>query len=425
MAKILNKILFLNSINIASNIYSMNNVNTKYTSNKKATLDKIKDQSFINKIFNCIKKVNTLKITNYNKTLQNKINIKIKDYIQISNKMEIILANPIKQDCLDKIGNSLIKNYEKSYQLIKDNSDLYNTFEKKIQNHNHIFINNYYNNNKVYGYILSGDDNLIKNINILLDEENIDIKNKKNEEIIKSQEYIKVISKNPRKNLKSLFSNINSFSYVNLLDLNLNNVETIEEMFKNCKNLKKINFNNSLTNFKNMKSIASLFAKCKNLISVDNFYFSTEKECNASHLFDSCTSLTDLKIQHFNSNNVTNMSNMFKNCNINTLFLNNNLYNIGKILTANIENLPRMIDVKNSKFEIKTDIYNNIVLYPTFNNYANIIRINTTNIIINEINEENKKKEDGMKNFKIDKYTDPEEDLLVYRCLFKVTGFFK
>ena len=99
--------------------------------------------------------------------------------------------------------------------------------------------------------------------------------------------------------------------------LDLNNVNDISGLFKNCTHLREID----LTIFKNMtkvKKMNSLFSGCEELTTISKLeYLYTGNVTTMANMFNSCEKLNNLKAlegNNFNTNNVKSFENMFRNC---------------------------------------------------------------------------------------------------------------
>ena len=91
-----------------------------------------------------------------------------------------------------------------------------------------------------------------------------------------------------------------------------NQVLNMSKMFKNCKKLRKVVFENIDTS--QCTDMSSMFEGCISLVELDLTMFDTSNVRNMSHMFDNCCLLEDLDIHSFNTSNVRDMSYMFRNC---------------------------------------------------------------------------------------------------------------
>ena len=226
-------------------------------------IDNIKSKYILKNIFDNINKKQTLKIINYNKKIQNRLNISIKDYKEFSEIYSTIEIEIIPKRDL---------NY--SYDFIH------------ISNKN---IHVYFNNNikeEVNKYSINKNDKVEK---------------------------IKVVIDYQLDSFYNLFKNCDCIESISFTKFTRNNITNMGYMFYNCSSLKKINFYNF--NTENVTSMIYMFYKCVSSNKLDLSKFNTEKVIDIQHIFDCCTSLKEFKISNFNTKNVVNMNNMFTYCN--------------------------------------------------------------------------------------------------------------
>ena len=137
------------------------------------------------------------------------------------------------------------------------------------------------------------------------------------------------------------YKNFNGlFRYYNVEEIkilcNSPYVTTMNNMFSNCTNLKKLDLSNLKTS--NVTDMSSMFKNCKNLEEIifgDNF--DTSNVTNMKEMFYNCENIKRLDLNNFNTYNVTDMSNMFNNCkNIEEIIFGDNFS------TANVINMDNM-----------------------------------------------------------------------------------
>ena len=135
--------------------------------------------------------------------------------------------------------------------------------------------------------------------------------------------------------MDEMFSSTKNLVYLNMFELNTENVRSMKNMFKNCEQLNEIVISNfktekvenmfgmfensgvidlDLTNFqtKTTKNMGNMFKNCKYLQFL-NLNFNTENVENMENMFSSCISLTSLKISMFDIYDSTDVTNMFEN----------------------------------------------------------------------------------------------------------------
>ena len=282
--------------------------------NSKSALDNIKSDFFIPRIFVFMQKLITFKIVNYNKVLQKKLKISIKDFIEIyeiyaPTKIEII---PIK-NAYGKFIN--IKEKEKRYYHIYFN-------DNKEEIKNKYLINEEDKVDKIKIKI----DNKVKSLNGLFDEcnciESINFKKycrKKGylERIFSKCSTLKELTlsnfyNNEMDNMHSTFCEFPSLQKLNLYNFFNNKADNMHSSFKGCKSLKEINiinFNNNVAH-----NMHSTFLGCKALKILNINNFNSNKARNMHSTFEECSSFQNLNISNFNNNEASNMHSTFLGC---------------------------------------------------------------------------------------------------------------
>ena len=185
-------------------------------------INKIKSKYIMKQIFSFIKKYRLLKIIEYNKNIQNKLNIEYDDYKKFKDvEIEMILTKYI------------IYNSDNKYFL-------FNNSEEKKENYN-IYINekieykNYINKENL-GKYLDGDNK------------------------------IKLIFNRNFKSFSRLFKNCACAKKINILKFYRNDIFDISEMFSECLSLEEINFFGFESfNIINMKRLFFRFSALKRI----------------------------------------------------------------------------------------------------------------------------------------------------------------
>ena len=247
-------------------------------------LNNIKNKNILKKIFNNLNKGKKYKIINYNKKLQKRLDINIKDYkefVEIYSSIEIEII-PKK----------------------KLSGNLY--FFNKFMKNTHIYFN----------------DNLTEEVNKYYINEDDKI------------EKIKIIIDYQETSFKKLFYDCDCIESISFIKFNRNNIIDMNCMFFGCSSLKEINFYNFNTD--NVTDLCYMFYECKLLNKLDLSKFNTEKVIHMRHMFDGCSSLKELKISNFNTKNVENMNSMFKACSL------LNYIPINNFITSNVINMSEM-----------------------------------------------------------------------------------
>ncbi len=155
------------------------------------------------------------------------------------------------------------------------------------------------------------------------------------------------------KSLDSFLSNNKSQQTEYLLSVDLSNlmikdVTSLNYMFKGCKNLKYINFGDF--DASKVTSMISMFEGCNSLISINLSSFDTSNVIDMSSIFINLISLKILDISNFNMEKVTKYNNMFKNL---TELRYINIYNIkkgkNKIIGNTFQDNENLIVCQNEK----------------------------------------------------------------------------
>ena len=127
------------------------------------------------------------------------------------------------------------------------------------------------------------------------------------------------------------------YHITNLLSIDFNNInekkyfQTFKGIFKGCKNLKSVNFNNF--SFNNIFDFSHLFSNCKSLSIIYPSINFSEKVTNLSYMFANCSSLKAIYFKDSNAINIRDMSGLFKGCsNLTSVDLSN-------IRASNIRNI--------------------------------------------------------------------------------------
>ena len=231
----------------------------------KRELDKIESKDifknlkcdyFLQKLLNNLLKKKSLYIIKYNKNIQKRINISIKDYKEYSEKYSSI-----------EIEIKLVKN---SYiNLNKINAKYY-----------HIYLNN--------------------------DKEEAKRNNKK-----EYVEKLKLIIDYQIKSFAGFFKNCKHIENISFIKFYRNNINNMRAMFFGCSSLKELNISNF--NTINVECMRNMFSKCSSLKELNLSNFNTINVKNMQNMFSECSSLRELNFSNFNTNNIY-MEFMFYGC---------------------------------------------------------------------------------------------------------------
>ena len=201
-------------------------------------------------------------------------------------------------------------------------------------------------------YIQSIKSVYINNTNVNITNNEINLVEYEN--IIKIEIYLEYVN-----SLNFLFKNCKNITFIDLSNFNSTSKNGMHGMFEGCTNLESINFSNfDTSNFNNMEN---LFNGCHNLKSLNLSNFNTSSVVTMNQMFNNCKNLQSLDLSNFNTSNVNKMEKMFCGCeNLITLNLSNfdltqviNMYNIFNDC-PNLE----MLDLSNSIISINTGLTN-------------------------------------------------------------------
>ena len=123
---------------------------------------------------------------------------------------------------------------------------------------------------------------------------------------------IKVLIDYEVKSFHKLFKNCKNIQKINFIKFNCNNITDMSQMFYGCLSLKELNFSNF--NSSKVTNMSWMFSKCSSLKELNLSSFNTNNVTDMSWMFSECSSLEELNISSFNTNNVINMSCMFSGC---------------------------------------------------------------------------------------------------------------
>ena len=198
-------------------------------------LQKIKSNYFLERIYNNILKKKSLEIVKYNKKIQNRINLSIKDYKEYSEKFSSIEIEII--PCNNQYGQFInIKEDEKLFY--------------------HIFINDN-KEEKENKYSINEEDKVTK-IRIVIDYQ--------------------------VKSFEDLFKNCKCIQYINFKKFNRNNIENISYMFYECSLMEELNLSNFDSS--NVTDMGFMFNNCHKLKEIKGINkFNTNKVTNMSTMF--------------------------------------------------------------------------------------------------------------------------------------------
>ena len=229
--------------------------------NIKAEFDNLKSDYFFEILLNIMKKKKSLEILKFNKKLQKRLNLSIKDY---------------------KDYSQLFSSIEIELKLVDNKYDKFINIPAQDKEYYHIYFDN--SNQEIKRNYLNENEN-VKTVKIVIDK--------------------KV------KSFKSLFAECECISSINFKKFIRINITNMRHMFFGCLSLKELDLSNFNTN--RVDNLNNMFSGCKSLEKLNLSNFITKNVTNMSCMFQGCSSLKEINLSNFNTKNVTNMSCMLKN----------------------------------------------------------------------------------------------------------------
>ena len=230
-------------------------INKKIISND--FLNNIKSIYIIKLIFKNIKKNKSFELIKYNKKIQKRLNLSLRDYIELSQiVIELIPIKSIHPKFINFID-------ERKYYHIYFNDE-----EKEIEN-------NYF----------TKEDKITK---------------------------IKICIDHQVTSLKELFYECKCIEKIFFRNFSRNNITNMSHMFSWCSSLKEIDLSNF--NTENVTDMSSMFSWCNSLKKLNVSNFKTDKVLYMYDMFAGCSSLKELNLSNFNTKSVIKIDSMFNNC---------------------------------------------------------------------------------------------------------------
>ena len=224
----------------------------------------VKSNYILKEIFENLFFVKEMQIVSYNKNLQKRLDLSIKDYkdyYQVIIELEVHPKEKIKG----------YKNYFLKY------------IDSRLAKFYHIYFNN--KNVEIHRNYYMPIDNVTK-IHIIIDYE------------IKS--------------FYGLFNNCDCIQKIKFLKFYRKDIMNMSCMFFNCNSL--INLDLSIIQTDKVIDFSYMFSGCYNITNLELSKFKTDNSNNMSSMFNSCRSLNYLNIYSFNTKNVKSMKEMFSSC---------------------------------------------------------------------------------------------------------------
>ena len=221
-------------------------------------LSNIKSSYILDKILNNVEKSKKLDLIRYNKNIQNRLKIGLKDYKEYC----LIKIELITSPC--EYGKFInIKDYDRSY----------------------------------YHFYINDDENETKKNEINRDDK---------------AEKIRIVLDQSIKSLYGLFKDCNCIKKLNFIQFNRKGITNMSNLFSGCYYLEEINLSNLKTN--KVTDMSYMFSGCSYLKELDVSNFNTNNVTDMQFMFYRCCSLEKLNVNKFNTKNVINMNGMFQQC---------------------------------------------------------------------------------------------------------------
>ena len=219
---------------------------------------KIRSKYIMQRIFGNINEKKYLQLIKYNKSLQDKLNKSIKNYIEY-NQIEILLI-PVSETKLN-------------YIILSE------TITNKP--YTHFYLNG--SKNELLSYF---DFKEINEIKVVIDYQ--------------------------MKSFKGLFKNYKNIKEINIIKCNRKDIIDMSEMFYGCTNLNKLNITKLKTD--KVTDMSYMFSGCSALEEINVLNFNTSNVTNMQNMFEKCTEVKQLNLYNFNTSNVIYMNDMFSEC---------------------------------------------------------------------------------------------------------------
>ena len=297
--------------------------NNEYNKPTISYLQNIKSKYILKLIFDNFEQKKVFKLINYNKGIQNRMEIGLKDY-----KFEFIYT--IKIEIYPE--NTYAKGTFINYISDKDKYHIYFGEETKERKINFFSLENPATKVKI---ILKFKDTSLKGLF-------------KDCECIQKINFIK-FDRTDIIDMSYMFYGCSSLKEVNLSNLKTDNVKDMSFMFYQCQSLTELNI--SKFNTKELINMKSIFSRCESLEKIDLSNFDTQKVEDMSYMFYECYGLDDVNLSKFINKKLRNMSYMFYGCvsltKINMLNIELNSGTIDNTLIFSGCNSLKLLIVKN------------------------------------------------------------------------------
>ena len=159
--------------------------------------------------------------------------------------------------------------------------------------------------------------------------------------------------KNKLDSLDGFFEGNINLIYADLSKLQIDNIESMVNLFKNCINLKEVFIDNKTPNLKNLSNMFHnctshdilhlnidtsnvskmdfMFSDCSKLTKLDISNYSLEKVTDTSSMFQGCTDLKEIKFKENTlTRNLEDMNSMFNGC-YSLEYINTKIFHVNKV----------------------------------------------------------------------------------------------
>lgn len=109
------------------------------------------------------------------------------------------------------------------------------------------------------------------------------------------------------------FRSCELLEYINVSEIDISNISTLNNFFDDCTNLTTIVGLNNF-NTEHITDMAGMFSNCKKIKSINLSSFDTSSVTNMASMFLDCESLKKIDLSHFDTSNVQDMNCMFYLC---------------------------------------------------------------------------------------------------------------
>ena len=186
--------------------------------------------------------------------------------------------------------------------------------------------------------------------------------------------------------IHSPFFELNNILYFNencenkILVIQFNNkLSNLRGLFKNCKDIKFIDFQGF--DFSEVLDTSEMFQNCTSLTSINFGESNANKVIKMSNMFSNCSSLLNISLTIFKNSLVTDMSYIFKNCS------SLNIINLLDFKTSNVEKMDGMFELCSNLINLEQnfDTSKVVSMEKMFSNCKNLDSLNISNFDVSSV----------------------------------------